>query len=119
MVSVQAAGCAPVVRAFKEGTERIEPWKNAQTRAAGLRVPAPFADRLILRVLRESHGTAVAVSDSEIDAAVRELATTEGLLAAPEGAATWAAAKLLVAQGWIRPEERVVLFNTGSGLKYM
>lgn len=119
MVSVQASGCAPIVKAFQQGSERAEPWKNAETLAAGLRVPGPFADRLILRALRESRGTAVAVSDAEILEAQKELAQTEGLLAAPEGAATWAALKQLGQSGWVSPDERVVLFNTGSGLKYL
>jgi threonine synthase len=118
MVSVQAEGCAPVVRAFEHGSERTEAWQNAQTIAAGLRVPGPYADRLILRAIRESHGTAVAVSDPEIIEAQKELAGKEGLLAAPEGAATWAALKHLVQAGWVSLDERVVLFNTGSGLKY-
>jgi len=119
MVSVQAAGCAPVVRALERGSERIEPWPNAQTIAAGLRVPGPFADRLILGAIRESNGTATAVSDTEIIEAQKELARKEGLLAAPEGAATWAALKHLVQSGWVSSDERVVLFNTGSGLKYL
>jgi threonine synthase len=119
MVAVQASGCAPVVRAMESGADRVHPWQNAATVAAGLRVPAPFADRLILQVLRESRGTAVAVSDEEILSALDDLAAVEGLLAAPEGAATWAALRRLVAQGWIGPQERVVLFNTGSGLKYL
>lgn len=119
MVSVQAAGCAPVVRAIETASERIVPWKNAETAAAGLRVPAPYADRLILRAIRESGGTAVSVSESEIAGAQAEMASSEGLLGAPEGAATWAALKRLAAQGWLEPEARVVLFNTGSGLKYL
>jgi threonine synthase len=119
MVSVQAEGCAPVVRAFELGSERTEAWENARTIAAGLRVPGPYADRLILRAIRESHGTAVAVSDLEIIEAQKELAGKEGLLAAPEGAATWAALKHLVQAGWVSLDERVVLFNTGSGLKYL
>jgi threonine synthase len=119
MVSVQAEGCAPIVRAIQEGTERAEPWPNAATTAAGLRVPTPFADRLILRAIRESRGTAVAVSDEAIDVAQKEIAKLEGLLAAPEGAANWAALKDLVRSGWMGPDERVVLFNTGSGLKYL
>ncbi len=119
MVSVQASGCAPIVRAFEQGSQRAEAWKEAQTVAAGLRVPSPFADRLILRAIRESKGTAVAVTDAEISEAQKELGRQEGLLAAPEGAATWAALKHLVASSWVSPAERVVLFNTGSGLKYL
>ena len=119
MVSVQAAGCAPIVRAFEQGKERAEFWQNAQTLAAGLRVPGAFADRLILRALRESQGAAVAVPDDEISLAQREMSSTEGVFAAPEGAATWAALKHLAQQHWVKPSERVVLFNTGSGLKYL
>jgi len=119
MVSVQAAGCAPIVRAFQEGAERAGFWQNAETRAAGLRVPGPFADRLILQILRASDGTAIAVSDEEIVLAQEEIASKEGILAAPEGAATWAALKQLARQGWLKPDERMVLFNTGSGLKYL
>ena len=119
MVSVQAEGCAPVVRAFHSGAERCEVWQNAFTVASGLRVPAVFADRLILQVLRESTGTAVAVTDEEILASQKELATAEGIFAAPEGAATLAAYRHLLAQDWIQSRDRVVLFNTGSGLKYV
>jgi len=119
MVSVQAAGCAPIARAIREGKDQTDEWTNAETLAAGIRVPAPFAGRMILRIIRESHGTAVAVRDSEIEAAQAELASLEGLLAAPEGAATWAALKDLVASGLIRRDESVVLFNTGTGLKYL
>jgi threonine synthase len=119
MVTVQASGCAPIVRAFEQGHERAEFWQNAQTLAAGLRVPGPFADRLILRALAASKGAAVAVSDEEITAAQKEVASLEGIMACPEGAATWAALRRLVGQGLVRPEERVVLFNTGTGLKYL
>jgi len=119
MVSVQAAGCAPVVRAFQAGARRIDPWPKAHTLAAGLRVPAPFADRLIMEVLYASHGTALAVSDDEIMAAQAELARCEGILAAPEGAATLAALRRLLPTGWIKPGEKIVLFNTGAGLKYI
>ncbi len=119
MVSVQASGCAPIVRAVEQEAERAEFWENAHTVAVGLRVPGPFADRLILRCIRESKGTAVAVTDAEINEAQKELGLKEGLLAAPEGAATWAALKRLAKTGWVSPQERVVLFNTGSGLKYL
>ncbi|MGC8856726.1 MAG: threonine synthase [Anaerolineae bacterium] len=119
MVSVQAAGCAPIVRAFEQGRLEAEPWQGAATIASGLRVPSPFADRQILRVLRESQGTAIAVSDEEILQAQRELAAGEGIFTAPEGAATFAALKHLLETGWLRKDERVVLFNTGSGLKYL
>jgi len=119
LVSVQADGCAPVVRAFQSGAARATPWEGAHTIAAGLRVPAVFADRLILRALRESGGTAVAVSDAEILAAQATLARVEGIFAAPEGAAALAALDHLRVDGWITPTETVVLFNTGSGLKYL
>ena len=119
MVAVQSDGCAPVMRAFQTGAERTEPWQNARTIAAGLRVPNPFADRVILQVLRESHGTAVAVSDTEIIEAQREIAQAEGLLACPEGAATLAALRHLIKISWVHPDESVVLFNTGTGLKYI
>jgi threonine synthase len=119
LVVVQAAGCAPVIKAFESGADRCIPWENAHTLAAGLRVPKSFADRLILRTLRRSNGTAIAVSDEEISVNLRALATQEGIFAAPEGAATLAALVKLKEQGWIRGDERVVLFNTGAGLKFL
>lgn len=119
MVSVQASGCAPIVRAFETNASRAELWQNAATLASGLRVPAVFADRLILRALRESGGTAIAVSDRAILQAQKEIAASEGIFCAPEGAATFEAARLLSENGWIQPHEKVVLFNTGSGLKYI
>lgn len=118
MIAVQAAGCAPIVRAFEQGREAAEPWLGAKTVADGLRVPSPFAGALILRILRASRGTAVAVDDAEILAAMGELARAEGLYAAPEGAATFAAFKRLAVRGYLKPDETVVLFNTGAGLKY-
>lgn len=119
MVAVQADGCAPVVKAFQEGQATCAFWPNAHTSASGLRVPKSFADRLILRDLRESQGTAVAVSDDEIQSAQALIGRTEGIFAAPEGAATFAGLRHLVEDGWIEPGETVVLFNTGSGLKYI
>jgi threonine synthase len=119
MVSVQADGCAPVVKAFQEGASFCDFWINAQTIASGLRVPKSFADHLILQDIYESQGTAVAVSDQAILDSQRQLATMEGIFAAPEGAATLAALKELIKQGWVHPEEHIVLFNTGSGLKYI
>jgi threonine synthase len=118
MVAVQAEGCAPIARAFEEGAEFAEPWKNAHTMAAGIRVPAAVGDLLMLQALRESGGTAVTVSDQEIDAGTRLITELEGLFVCPEGGATVAGLQKLVAQGWVRPDERVVLFNTGTGLKY-
>ena len=119
MVAVQAAGCAPIVRAFEARAERAEFWENARTAASGLRVPLPFAHRLILRALYESGGTAVAVSDEKIAQAQKRLAETEGIFAAPEGAATLAGAVKLRAFGWLDPGSRIVLYNTGTGLKYV
>ena len=118
MVAVQASGCAPVVRAFETGAERCVFWQDAHTLAAGLRVPGAFADRLILRALRESAGTAVAVDDAEILAAQQQWARLEGAFVSPEGAATAVAAAHLRSTGWLAAEERVVLFNTGTGYKY-
>ena len=119
MVAVQADGCAPVVKAFQAGAASCDFWTNAHTLASGLRVPKSFADRLILQDIYESTGTAVAVSDEAILEAQRQLASTEGIFAAPEGAATLAALEKLIAEDWIQADERVVLFNTGSGLKYL
>jgi threonine synthase len=119
MVAVQADGCAPVIRAFEAGAASSDFWEDAHTIASGLRVPKSFADRLILSDLRESNGTAVAVSDEIILQAQSKLGRSEGIFAAPEGAATLAALESLIEQNWINPDESVVLFNTGSGLKYI
>lgn len=118
MVTVQAEGCAPIVRAFHAGEEFAAPWTGARTVAAGLRVPGAVGDFLILRALRESGGTAVAVSDAALLDGQRRIARLEGVFACPEGGATLAALEALLAQGWLERDERVVLFNTGSGLKY-
>ena len=118
MVVVQAKGCAPMVRAFELGEEFAAPWEGAATIAAGLRVPAAVGDFLILRAIRESEGTAVAVSDEDLLVGQRRLAESEGILACPEGGATLAAAEELLAKGWIKARERVILFNTGTGIKY-
>lgn len=119
MVSVQAEGCAPVVKAFEKNAMFCDFWINAQTIASGLRVPKSFADHLILKDIYDSEGTAIAVSDEAILESQKQLAQMEGIFAAPEGAATLAALKELVKQGWLHPAERIVLFNTGSGLKYL
>ena len=119
MVAVQADGCAPVIKAFESGAATCEFWNDSHTIASGLRVPKSFADALILRDLRASNGTAAAVSDEAILDAQKQLGRLEGIFAAPEGAATLAALELLVERKWIAPDERVVLFNTGSGLKYL
>jgi threonine synthase len=118
MVVVQAEGCAPIVRAFQEGTEFAQPWENAQTEAAGLRVPVAIGDYLMLQAIRESNGTAVTASDAESFAAEIELTSREGVFAAPEGAATLVALQKLIANGFVNPSDEVVLFNTGSGIKY-
>ncbi|MEU8216254.1 threonine synthase [Micromonospora taraxaci] len=118
LVAVQSTGCAPIVRAFAAGADRAEPWEDAHTVAFGITVPAPLGDELILAALRESSGTAVAVDDADLLADLREFAGREGLLLCPEGAACLTAARQLRAGGWIRAGERVVVLNTGAGLKY-
>ncbi|MGH7529708.1 MAG: threonine synthase [Gemmatimonadales bacterium] len=118
MFSVQASGCAPVVRSFDKGSPRCDPWDQPTTTAAGLRVPAPLGDRLILQALRDSDGGAVAVSDAALLAAARELQTLEGVDAAPEGGATLAGAIELWRRGILKTEHRVVIFNTGAGWLY-
>jgi threonine synthase len=117
MVVVQSTGCAPIVRAFETGADHAEPWVGAQTVAAGLRVPSAIGDYLMLRAIRESGGTAVAVDDSEILEGQRAMARLTGILPAFEGAATYAALPHLFRSGFLNGDERVVLFNTGSGLK--
>ena len=119
MVTVQAEGCAPMVKAFHEGREFAQPWHGCSTIANGLRVPAAIGDFLILRTLRESDGTAVAVSDQEIMEAAKLIGRTQGMFVCPEGAATLAGFQRLRRQGWIGDDETVVLFNTGSGNKYV
>ena len=118
MFTVQAEGCAPVVRAFETNAERSTPWENPTTVAAGLRVPSPLGDRLMLRALRESNGGAVAVSDGALQQAAKELQTLEGVDASPEGGAALAGAIELKRRGTIQAGERVVLFNTGAGWLY-
>jgi threonine synthase len=118
MVAVQAAGCAPMVRAYERGEEHAARWENAHTIAAGIRVPQALGDFLILRAVRESSGFAIAVDDKAIAAGLDEVARTEGFLMCPEGAATYAALKQALGDGRIRREERAVLFNCATGLKY-
>jgi threonine synthase len=118
LVSVQVEGCAPVVKAFVEGKDRTEPWPDPDTRAYGLRVPSPIGGFLCLRAIRETGGTAIAVSESEVDAGTLALARRTGLDVCPEGGAAWAAIPALRQSGVIRPGDRVVVFNTGTGLKY-
>ncbi len=118
MVAVQATGCAPMVRAWEEGTEHAQRWEDAHTIAAGIRVPQALGDFLILRAVRDSGGFAIAVPDEAITAAVDEVARNEGFLLCPEGAATYAALQAALADGRIRRDEQVVLFNCATGLKY-
>jgi len=118
MVTVQSSGCAPIVKAFEDNTEFAELWKDARTIADGLRVPAAAGDFLMLRTLRESNGTAIAVSDEEMLDSANLIGRTQGIFASPEGGATLAAFLQLRKNGWIRENEKVVLFNTGSGHKY-
>jgi threonine synthase len=118
MVSVQSTGCAPIIRAFEEGTKHAQLWEGAKTVADGLRVPVAVGDFLILEALRESRGTAVAVDDSEMITYTKVIGRTTGIFPAPEGAACLAAQVRLLKDGWIKPDETVLLFNTGSGLKY-
>lgn len=119
MIVVQAAGCAPVVRAFERGDRKAEFWKDAHTAASGLRVPKPLGDFLMLDAVRASLGTAIAVTDEEMLDAGMELGATEGIFAAPEGAACVAAARKLIESGFLKADERIVLYNTGAGLKYL
>ncbi len=119
MIAVQAAGCQPIVRAFEHGDQRAEFWQGASTVAAGLRVPKPLGDTLILDALRASNGTAIAIDDEEIIDSGIELASLEGIFAAPEGAACVAALRKLLASGFLKRSERMVIYNTGSGLKYL
>jgi threonine synthase len=117
-VSVQAAGCAPVVRAFESGAERTEPWANAETSAWGLRVPAPIGGFICVRALKDTSGTAVAVQEDSIAPSTRALSARSGIDICPETGAAWAAFVELRSTGWIVPGDRVVVFNTGTGLKY-
>jgi threonine synthase len=118
MVSVQSSGCAPIVRAFEQGDEHAQPWQGAHTIADGLRVPAAVGDFLILRALRASRGIAIAVDDAAMLEHARLMGATTGIFPAPEGAACLAAQMRLLEVGWLAPDEHVVLFNTGTGLKY-
>ena len=119
MIVVQVEGCQPVVRAFQQGAERSEFWQNAATVASGLRVPKPLGDFLVLQAVRKSGGTAIAVSDDDMMRAGARLAAEEGIFVAPEGAACLAAMDQLVASGFLNAAERMVIYNTGSGLKYL
>ena len=118
MVAVQATGCAPMVKAWQEGSEHAEYWQDAETEASGIRVPAAIGDFLILRTVRESGGFAIAVSDEEIMAARDRIGRQDGLLLCPEGAATYVAWENALAEGLVSKDDRIVLFNTATGLKY-
>jgi len=118
MVSVQSTGCAPIIRAFNQGLDYAPEWENASTVAAGLRVPRAVGDFLMLRAIRESRGTAVAVPEEQIAPATYEYSQLTGIFFCPEGAAAVFAARMLAGAGWLKPQDRVVIFNTGSGLKY-
>ncbi len=119
MISVQAAGCAPIVRAYRAGDAHAEPWIDAETVAAGLRVPAAVGDFLMLKAIRDSGGCALSVTDEELMASVSKMAAAVGSFPAPEGAATLAALEKLIEQNLVSERDRVVLFNTGTGLKYI
>ncbi len=118
MIAVQAAGCAPVARAYKEGKTVSQMWQNASTFAAGLRVPKPYGDAIMLDILKASNGIAMSVTDEEILASILDWARNEGMFLSPEGASVNAAYDKLIADGTLKPTDRVVLFNTGAGLKY-
>ncbi len=119
MIAIQAEGCQPIVRAFNENAEKSEMWSDAHTVASGLRVPKPLGDIHVLRALRESKGTAIAVSDEEMMDGAELLARKQGLMAAPEGGAAIAGLRRLIQNGFLDPEEHILLYNTGSGLKYL
>jgi threonine synthase len=118
MIAVQAAGCAPVARAFESGERVSQMWQNASTFAAGLRVPKPYGDAIMLDILKASDGIAMAVTDDEILGSILDWARNEGIFLSPEGASVTAAYGKLLANGTLKPTDRVVLFNTGAGLKY-
>jgi len=118
MIAVQSSGCAPVARAFEEGANVSQMWENADTFAAGLRVPKPYGDYILLDILRDSGGVALAFSDETILASLKDWARNEGIFLSPEGATATAAYDHLIATGFLKPSDRVVLFNTGAGLKY-
>ena len=119
MVSVQAGGCAPIVKAFENNETSAEPWQDAQTVASGLRVPQAVADFLILQAIRDSGGTALSITDDEMLAEIPQVGRAEGIFFCPEGAACVAALRRLVGNGWIKPADKVLIFNTASGLKYL
>jgi threonine synthase len=119
MIAVQAAGCQPITRAFNEDAQESKPWPQPHTIASGLRVPKPLGDFLVLKAVRESAGTVISISDEEMIDAALLLARCEGIFAAPEGGACVAAARHLIQAGFLKPEEQIVIYNTGAGLKYL
>ena len=119
MIAVQSAGCAPLVKAFEQGEKASQMWNNAATIASGLRVPKPYGDYIMLEILRESGGVALAFPDQQILSSLKDWARNEGVFLSPEGAASTAAYDHLLRTGYLKPEDRVVLFNTGAGLKYI
>jgi threonine synthase len=118
LVAVQAAGCAPVVRAFEQHAQQTEPWAGARTTAFGLTVPAPLGGFLVLEAIAATGGTAIAVTDADLLASLRQAALAEGTWVCPEGAACFAAAGQLREAGWLAEDDEVVVLNTGAGLKY-
>ena len=118
MVAIQSSGCAPIPRAFEQGASASEAWQNAATFAAGLRVPKAYGDYIILEILRASGGTTVAIPDEQILGSLKDWARNEGIFLSPEGATATAAYDHLLGTGFLTPQDRVVLFNTGAGLKY-
>ena len=118
MIAVQSAGCAPVARGFEQGEKTSRMWQNAATFASGLRVPKPYGDYITLEILRESGGVALSITDEQILASLKDWAKNEGIFLSPEGAAATAAYDHLLSTGYLKPEDRVVFFNTGAGLKY-
>ncbi|HXW55307.1 MAG TPA: threonine synthase [Candidatus Cybelea sp.] len=119
MIAIQSSGCAPIPRAFEQGAPTSEPWQNAATFASGLRVPKAYGDSIILEILRASGGTALAIPDEDILASLKDWAQQEGIFLSPEGATSTAAYARLLSAGFLKPQDRVVLFNTGAGLKYV
>jgi threonine synthase len=119
MIAVQAEGCQPVVEAWKSGADRAQFFPNAATVASGLRVPKPLGDALMLRAMRETGGCAVAISDADMLDGAIEAAETEGIFAAPEGGACVAAVRRLIDESFLKSDDRIVIFNTGTGLKYL
>jgi threonine synthase len=119
LICVQSEGCAPLVKAFNEGKDKAEKWEKPETIASGIKVPQAIGDFLVLKAVRESEGTTISVTDEEILNCLKEISETEGIFPCPEGGATLAALKKLIRENKINPEEKIILFNTGTGLKYI